>query len=56
LHTEFALVLIDDPMLQPQAGKPYQPQDCRGLLNSFARDVDTTLRQVLSRYNEELNK
>jgi hypothetical protein len=48
-------VLKDDPIHQPEAGKDYQPEDCRDLLNGIARDVATTLTGVLSRYNEELN-
>jgi hypothetical protein len=55
LQTEFALVLIDDPMHQPEAGKPYEPQDCQKLLEYFADDVAVTVQQVLARYNEELN-
>jgi hypothetical protein len=55
LQTEFALVLKDDPIHQPEAGKDYQPEDCRDLLNGIARDVATTLTGVLSRCNEELN-
>ena len=47
LQTEFALVLKDDPI--------HQPEDCRDLLNGIARDVATTLTGVLSRCNEELN-
>jgi len=54
LHTEFALVLIDDPTHQPETDKEYQPQDCQRLLEHFADDVDQTLQEVLSRYNEEL--
>jgi hypothetical protein len=56
LNTEFALVLKDDPMHQPEAGKPYEPQDCQKLLEGFADDVEVTVRQVLSRYSEELNR
>jgi hypothetical protein len=56
LQTEFALVLKDDPTHQPEAGKESQPEDCRDLLNGIARDVHTTLWQVLSRYYDELNR
>jgi hypothetical protein len=56
LHTEFALVLKDDPMHQPETGQPYELEDCRGLLKGIALDVYISLDQVLSRYNEELNR
>jgi hypothetical protein len=56
LQTEFALVLIDDPMHEPEAGKPYEPQDCQKLLEYFGDDVAVSVQQVLARYNEELNR
>jgi hypothetical protein len=50
LHFEFALVLTDDPIHQPDAGKPYEPQDCMALLEGFSQSVDSKIRQVLSEY------
>jgi hypothetical protein len=54
LHTEFALVLTDDPRHQPGTDKHYQPQDCQKLLADFARHVEIAVRQVLSQYGQEL--
>jgi hypothetical protein len=56
LRTEFALVLTDDPIHQPETDKEYQPQDCQKLLEHFANDAAVTVQQVLTRYNQELNR
>lgn len=50
LHTEFALVLIDDPRHQPGQDQHYQPQDCQKLLKGFAHDVTVTVQRVLFQY------
>ena len=47
LHTEFALVLTDDPRHEPGIDKHYQPQDCQKLLASFAQHVEITVWRVL---------
>ena len=47
LHTEFALVLTDDPRHEPGTDSQYQPQDCQKLLASFAQQVEITVWRVL---------
>jgi hypothetical protein len=53
LHTEFALVLIDDPKHQPGQDQHCRPQDCQKLLEGFARDVTVTVQQVLLQYGQK---
>ena len=48
LHTEFALVLTDDPRHEPGKDNHYQPEDCQKLLASLAQQVEMTVWRVLN--------